>query len=65
MRRFLAILLTIITIFAIKETYYIFSSTDPELVRKKAQLSMVAITITLPLILLTLWLWSGKRKEQA
>ncbi len=64
MRRFLAILLTIITLFAIKETFYIFTTTDQDIVSKKTQFSIVAISITIPLILFTLWLWTSKRKEQ-
>ncbi len=64
MRRFLAILLTIITLFAIKEAFYIFTTTDQDIVSKKTQFSIVAISITIPLILFTLWLWTSKRKEQ-
>jgi uncharacterized membrane protein (GlpM family) len=61
MRRFLAILISIITTFAIIETFYIFSATDKDIVSKKAQLSIAAITITLPLVLLSIWLWKNKR----
>lgn len=64
MRRFLAVLLTIVTIFAIRESIYIFNSNDQDIVAKKAQLSIAAVTITLPLILFTFWLWLGKRAEQ-
>ncbi|SFG73312.1 hypothetical protein SAMN04489864_10223 [Pedobacter insulae] len=63
MRRFLAILFTVVTLFAIKECVYIFTSTDPDIVVKKTQLSIVAISIIIPLMLFTLWLWSGKRKQ--
>ena len=62
MRKILAIIFTIITILAIKETFYIFSTVDPEIIRKKAQYSIVSLSITLPLLLVTLWLWSDKRK---
>lgn len=64
MRRFLALLFTIVTFFAVKETIYIFTTTDPEIIHKKAQLSMVGLSITFPLIIFTLWLWRGKRKNQ-
>jgi phosphate starvation-inducible membrane PsiE len=64
MRKILAILFTLVSIFAIKETFYIFTTTDAEVVHKKVQFGIVAISITLPLLLLTLWLWNGKRKEQ-
>ncbi|MES2653709.1 MAG: hypothetical protein V4663_18360 [Bacteroidota bacterium] len=63
MRKIFAVLFTLVTIFAIKETFYIFTATDPDIINKKARLSIVAISVTLPLIVLTLWLWSGKRKQ--
>lgn len=63
MRKILAILFTLITIFAIKETFYIFTTTDQEIITKKVQFSIVALSITLPLALFTLWLWRGKRKN--
>ncbi len=63
MRKILAILFTLVTIFAIKETFYIFTTSDPDIINKKAQLSIVAISVTLPLILFTLWLWIGKTKQ--
>jgi Na+-driven multidrug efflux pump len=62
MRKILAIISTIITLLAIKEMFYIFTTSDHEIIQKKAQYSIVSLSITLPLILLTLWLWLGKRK---
>ncbi|RZK44253.1 MAG: hypothetical protein EOO90_00900 [Pedobacter sp.] len=64
MRKIIAVLFTVITIFAIKETIYIFTSTDPDIAQKKNQYSIVALSLTLPLSLFTLWLWSGKRKSE-
>ena len=64
MRKILAILVTIITIFVIKETIYIFTTTDAEIIRKKAQYSIAATSLMLPLVLLSLWLWISKKHEQ-
>lgn len=64
MRKILAIIVTVLTIFAVKESIYIFTSTAPDILRNKIQLSIVAVSITFPLLLLTLWLWSGKRKQE-
>jgi len=64
MRKILAIIVTVLTIFAVKESIYIFTSTAPDILRNKTQLSIVAVSITFPLLLLTLWLWSGKRKQE-
>ncbi len=63
MRRFLAILLTLITILAIKEAFYIFTTTDAEIVKKQTQYSLVSLSIVLPLVLLTIWLWRGKKSK--
>lgn len=65
MRRFLAILLTIITILAIKEAFYIFTTTDTEIVKKQTQYNILSLSIVLPLVLLTLWLWSGKKNQES
>ena len=63
MRKVFAILFTIITIFAIKETYYIFTSTDAEIVSQRNQLILVALSITIPLAIFTVWLWRPKRRS--
>jgi hypothetical protein len=62
MRKVLAVILTLITLYAIKETIYIFISNDAEIVTHKRQLIVIAFSITFPLILLTLWLWRPKPK---
>lgn len=61
MRKILAIICTIITLLAIKETIYILTTTDVAIVAKKAQLSIAAISIILPLIVLSLWLWRPRK----
>lgn len=63
MRKVLAIISTIITLLAIKETYYIFTTTDPEIIKQKGQLILVSFSIVIPLLILTLWLWRPKRKQ--
>lgn len=62
MRKVLAIILTLITLYAIKETVYIFISSDAEILSHKRQLIVIAFSITFPLIILTLWLWRPKPK---
>ncbi|MDQ0638081.1 hypothetical protein QF042_001646 [Pedobacter sp. W3I1] len=63
MRKLFAVLSTIITLFAIKETVYVFNSTAPDMVKQKAIMIVIALSITIPLIVLTLWLWSPGRKK--
>ena len=64
MRKVLAILFTIITIFAIKETVYIFNSTDAEILSHRSQLILVALSITIPLSIFTLWLWRPRPQNK-
>ncbi|MGN8057764.1 hypothetical protein ACTJKN_15900 [Pedobacter sp. 22163] len=63
MRKLFAVLSTVITLFAIKETVYVFTSTDADMVKQKAIMTVIALSITIPLIILTLWLWSPGRKK--
>lgn len=63
MRKILAILCTLITLYALKETIFIFTTHDPEILAKKTQLILVAISITLPLVILSLWLWRPKNNN--
>jgi len=63
MRKLFAVLSTIITLFAIKETVYIFTSTEPDMVKQKAIMIVIALSISIPLIILSLWLWSPGRKK--
>lgn len=63
MRKVLAIISTLITLLALKETYYIFTTTDPEIIKQKGQLILVSFSIVIPLLILTLWLWRPKRKQ--
>jgi Na+/melibiose symporter-like transporter len=63
MRKLFAVLSTIITLFAIKETVYIFISTEPDMVKQKAIMIVIGLSISIPLIILSLWLWSPGRKK--
>lgn len=62
MRKTLAILCTVLTILAIKETVYIFNSTEADIIVQKTQLELTALSITIPLFILTLWLWRPRNK---
>ena len=63
MRKCLAIICTLITLFVLKETIYIFTTTDKTIVAQKAQLGLVAISIGLPLLLLNFWLWKPTNQQ--
>ncbi|WP_316785457.1 hypothetical protein [Pedobacter frigiditerrae] len=59
-RKILAVILTIFTLYAIKETVVIFTSGDVEIVSHRKQLILIALSITIPLVVLSLWLWRPK-----
>ncbi|MFD2288557.1 hypothetical protein GJU39_18290 [Pedobacter petrophilus] len=63
MRKLFAVLSTILTLFAIKETVYVFTSTEADMIKQKAITIVIALSITIPLIILTLWLWSPRSKK--
>lgn len=63
MRKILAIICTIITLYAFKETFIIFISKDAEIIAQRPILIVIALSICLPLILLSIWLWRPKNKK--
>ncbi|MEE1943486.1 hypothetical protein VRU48_00105 [Pedobacter sp. KR3-3] len=65
MRKVFAILSTLITLYTLKETYYIFTTTDAEIVKQRDQLILVSLSVVIPLIVLSLWLWRPKPKQEA
>ncbi len=62
-RKIFAIIVSLIALYAIKETVYIFIATDAEIVSHRKQLIVIALSITIPLVLLSLWLWKPKTKS--
>ncbi|RZK58894.1 MAG: hypothetical protein EOO91_06900 [Pedobacter sp.] len=62
-RKILAAILTIFTLYAIKETVVIFTSGDVEIDSHRKQLILIALSITIPLVVLSLWLWRPKPKN--
>lgn len=62
-RKILAVILTLFTLYAIKETVVIFTASDSEIVSHRKQLILIAFSITVPLIVLSLWLWKPKPKN--
>lgn len=63
LRKIFAVLVTIITIFAIIKSIGILTSTEKEVVSQRPILIVIAISIVLPLMLLSLWLWKPKAKN--
>lgn len=63
LRKTIAVLVTLITLWAIKETYVIFTSSDADIVAKRDQLKLASLSITIPLIIASLVLWRPKPKE--
>jgi len=63
MRKVFAIICTLITLYAIKETVIIFVSDNAEVIAKRPILIVIALSITLPLVFLSLWLWKPKNRN--
>lgn len=63
-RKIIAVLITIITLWAIKETVFIFSSSDGAIAAQRAQLKLASLSITIPLIIISLLLWRPKPKGE-
>ncbi|TKB99798.1 hypothetical protein [Pedobacter cryotolerans] len=62
MRKILAIICTLITLYALKETFIIFTNNEVEIVKQRPILIIISLSISLPLALLSLWLWKPKTK---
>ncbi|RZL36799.1 MAG: hypothetical protein EOO96_06260 [Pedobacter sp.] len=63
MRKIFAILCSLLTIYAVKETVVIFISDNAEVIAKRPILIVIALSITLPLAFLSLWLWKPKNNN--
>lgn len=60
----MAVLVTIITLWAIKETIFIFTTSQPDIVEKGNQLKLASLSITIPLMFVCFLLWRPKPKDE-
>jgi len=63
MRRFLAVICSLLTLFAIRETVYIFTTMDKDVVSQRSMLILTSLSITIPLFILSFWLWIPRPKQ--
>jgi hypothetical protein len=63
MRKILAVICTLATLYAIKGTFIIFSSDHVDVVAQRPILIVIGLSICLPLTLLSIWLWRPKNKN--
>ncbi len=64
LRKIIALLLTIVAVWAIKETIFIFTTSDADIVAKSGQLKLASLSITIPLVIASLWLWRPTPKGE-
>lgn len=64
MRKVFAIIFTIATFFAIKETIFIFTSSDADIIAKHTQLKLASLSIAIPLVIISFLLWRPKQKGE-
>lgn len=60
MKKIFAVISTLITLFALKETVNIFITDEADIVKQRSIFIVIALSILIPLIILTLWLWKPK-----
>lgn len=64
MRKILAIICTILTLFVLKETVNIFISDEADIVKQRSIFIVISLSISIPLIILTLWLWKPRNNQE-
>ena len=64
MRKILAVLFTLITLYVLKQTFDIFVSNEVTIVKQRPILIVISVSISLPLVLLSLWLWRPKNDKK-
>lgn len=63
MRKILAVICSLATLYAIKETFLIFTSDNSDVTAQRPILIVIGLSICLPLTLLSIWLWRPKKKN--
>ncbi|WP_113664251.1 hypothetical protein [Pedobacter nanyangensis] len=63
-RKTIAFLLTIIALWAIKETIFIFTTSEADIAAKRGQLKLASLSITIPLVIASAWLWRPTPKGE-
>ena len=64
LRKIIAVLVTLITIWAIKETFFIFTTSQTDIAAGRHWLILASLSITVPLIIACFWLWKPKYKGE-
>ncbi|GAB1463859.1 hypothetical protein MASR2M52_19380 [Pedobacter sp.] len=62
-RKILAVAVTLITLLIIKETIFIFTTKQADIVANGKSLKIASVSICIPLIILCSWLWSPKNNN--
>ncbi|RDC55414.1 hypothetical protein DU508_17745 [Pedobacter chinensis] len=63
MRKILAVICTLITLFALKETINIFITNETDIVKQRSIFIVIALSIAIPLVILSLWLWKPRHNQ--
>lgn len=64
MRKIFAVVCTILTLFALKETVNIFIADEADIVKQRSIFIVIALSISIPLVILTLWLWKPRNNQE-
>ncbi len=63
MRKVFALITTVLTFLALKESFNLLMSTDKTIAGQKPILIVIAISIILPLLFLSFWLWRPTKNK--
>jgi len=63
MRKVFAVISTLITLFVLKETINIFTTTEADIVKQRSIFIVIALSLSVPLVILSLWLWKPRNKN--
>jgi hypothetical protein len=64
LRKIIAAIVTIITLWLIKETIFIFTTSQADIAKNRAFLQLASLSILIPLLILNIWLWRTKSKAE-
>lgn len=64
LRKIIAAIVTIITLWLIKETIFIFTTSQADIAKNGAFLKLASLSIVIPLVILNFWLWRPKSKVE-
>ncbi|MDQ8006666.1 MAG: hypothetical protein REI64_17815 [Pedobacter sp.] len=64
LRKIIAAIVTMITLWLIKETIFIFTTPQADIAKNRDFLKLASLSIVIPLLIVNFWLWRPKPKVE-